>query len=139
MSQGIGVSATCKSEIEEGASFRPVFNGEGLIPAIATDAASGKVLMLAWMNAEALTKTLETGEAWYWSRSRRALWHKGDTSGQIQLVQELRIDCDQDAVWLTVRASGNGGCCHTGRTSCFYRSILNSPEGPILQNRESLR
>lgn len=131
------VGATCKTEIEEGSSFRPAFDADGLLPAIATDVESGTVLMLAWMNAEALTRTLETGEAWYWSRSRQALWHKGETSGQVQLVQELRIDCDQDAVWLKVRLKRDGGCCHTGRASCFYRSIVNSPEGPVLRNQES--
>lgn len=82
--------------IEECSALLPRFNEDGLIPAVATDAASGVVLMLAWMNAEALNKTIETGQAWYWSRSRQRLWHKGATSGQIQQVEELRIDCDQD-------------------------------------------
>lgn len=118
--------------IEECSAFLPRFNDEGLIPAVATDVASGVVLMLAWMNAEALNKTIETGQAWYWSRSRQRLWHKGETSGQIQQVEELRIDCDQDAVWLKVRVAGNGGCCHTGRTSCFYRRIVTGSEGATL-------
>ena len=87
---------------------------------VATDAESGEVLMVAHMNAEALARTLATGEAWYWSRSRRELWHKGATSGQTQSVVEMRVDCDQDAVWLRVRVGGDGGCCHTGRRSCFY-------------------
>lgn len=131
------VRATCKTEMEEGFSFRPAFNADGLLPAIATDVESGTVLMLAWMNAEALTRTLKTGEAWYWSRSRQALWHKGETSGQVQFVQELRVDCDQDAVWLKVRLGGGGGCCHTGRRSCFYRSVVNSPEGPVLRKHKA--
>lgn len=122
-----------RNEIEEGSVFAPKFNADGLLPAIATDGETGAVLMLAWMNAEALKRTVETGEAWYWSRSRQELWHKGATSGQIQHVQELRVDCDQDTVWLKVRVDGDGGCCHTGRTSCFYRRIVNGPEGPVLR------
>lgn len=110
------------------------FDREGLIPAIATDVSTREVLMLAWMNADAVNKTIETGEAWYWSRSRQCLWHKGATSGQVQYVQELRTDCDQDAVWLKVRVGADGGCCHTGRTSCFYRSIVNGPQGPALRH-----
>jgi phosphoribosyl-AMP cyclohydrolase len=101
----------------------PRFGADGLIAAIATDAVSGEVLMLAWMNAEALDLTLKTGEAHYYSRSRRALWRKGETSGQVQAVKEIRVDCDQDAVWLKVVAGGDGGACHTGRRSCFYRVV----------------
>lgn len=119
--------------IEECSALLPGFNEVGLIPAVATDVASGVVLMLAWMNAEALNKTIETGQAWYWSRSRQRLWHKGATSGQIQQVEELRIDCDQDAIWIKVRVAGDGGCCHTGRTSCFYRRIVTGSEGQTLQ------
>jgi phosphoribosyl-AMP cyclohydrolase len=119
--------------IEESSELTPKFNGDGLIPAIATDAESGTVLMLAWMNSEALERTIETGQAWYWSRSRQRLWHKGATSGQIQHVEELRIDCDQDAVWLKVRVAGDGGCCHTGRASCFYRRVVKEPDGPTLR------
>ncbi len=114
--------------IEEGSALAPQFNEDGLMPAIATDAANGVVLMLAWMNAEALNRTIETGEAWYWSRSRQCLWHKGATSGQVQRVEELRVDCDQDAVWLKVHVGGDGGSCHTGRTSCFYRRIIAVPD-----------
>lgn len=117
----------------EGTVLMPRFDANGLIPAVATEASSGTVLMLAWMNASALKKTLETGQAWYWSRSRQCLWHKGATSGQIQKVEELRIDCDQDAIWLKVRVAGDGGCCHTGKTSCFYRSIVGRPEGAVLR------
>ncbi|MBM1170105.1 phosphoribosyl-AMP cyclohydrolase [Microvirga arabica] len=122
-----------KRNIEEGSVLAVAFNGDGLVPAVATDVVTGEVLMLAWMNAEALNRTIATGEAWYWSRSRRELWHKGATSGQIQHVQELRVDCDQDTVWLKVRVGGDGGCCHTGRTGCFYRVIEDGPEGPTLR------
>lgn len=117
---------------EEGLTLTPRFDGAGLLPAIVTDAVSGVVLMLAWMNAEAFDKTLETGEAWFWSRSRERLWHKGATSGQIQRVEEIRVDCDQDAVWLKVRMPGRSGCCHTGRPSCFYRRVVGGPGGPAL-------
>jgi phosphoribosyl-AMP cyclohydrolase len=111
--------------LEEGATLAPRFDAAGLIAAIATDADSGEVLMLAWMNDEALRLTLETGLAHYWSRSRQSLWKKGETSGQLQAVVEARIDCDQDAIWLKVRPGGDGGACHTGRKSCFYRVIEN--------------
>lgn len=110
-----------KHDLEEGTTLAPKFDPAGLITCVTTEADTGEVLMVAHMNAEALKLTIESGEAWYWSRSRQALWHKGDTSGQIQSVVELRIDCDQDAIWLRVKVGGNGGCCHTGRQSCFYR------------------
>lgn len=110
-----------RAAVETGEAFAPRFDAEGLIPAIAQDAGSGEVLMLAYMNAEALARTLETGEAHYWSRSRGELWHKGATSGQIQTVLELRTDCDQDTILMRVRADGDGGCCHVGYRSCFYR------------------
>ena len=109
--------------LERGAVLSPRFNSDGLIAAVATDTASGEVLMLAWMNAEALRLTIETGMAHYYSRSRMALWKKGETSGQLQTVQELRVDCDQDAVWLKVSVGGDGGACHVGFRSCFYRVI----------------
>ncbi len=109
--------------VQTGAILTPRFDANGLIAAIATDADNGEVLMLAWMNAEALRKTLDTGEAHYWSRSRQELWHKGATSGQVQVVDEIRIDCDQDAVWLKVYPQGDGGACHTGARSCFYRYV----------------
>ena len=114
-----------KKLLEEGAKLAPRFDENGLIAAVATHAETGEVLMLAWMNAEALTRTMETGEAHYWSRSRQELWHKGATSGQVQVLEEMRIDCDQDAVWLKVWPQGDGGACHTGRASCFYRTIEN--------------
>jgi phosphoribosyl-AMP cyclohydrolase len=116
-------SAPDKPALEEGDVLAPRFDAAGLVAAVATDAATGEVLMLAWMNAEALQKTIDTGEAHYWSRSRQELWHKGATSGQIQQVVELRVDCDQDGVWLKVRPQGDGGACHTGRRSCFYRVV----------------
>lgn len=108
-------------DAEEGLLLAPKFDAQGLITCVTTDAETHDLLMVAHMNAEALEKTIATGEAWYWSRSRQALWHKGDTSGQIQTVVEMRIDCDQDAIWLRVKVAGDGGCCHTGRRSCFYR------------------
>ena len=111
------------AEVEEGDTLMPRFGADGLITCVTTDAESGEVLMVAHMNAEALARTLATGEAWYWSRSRRELWRKGATSGQTQSVAEMRVDCDQDAVWLRVRVGGDGGSCHTGRRSCFYRTI----------------
>jgi phosphoribosyl-AMP cyclohydrolase len=109
--------------LEHGSELAPRFDANGLIAAVATHAETGEVLMFAWMNAEALSLTLSTGEAHYWSRSRNELWHKGATSGQIQRVVEARIDCDQDCVWLQVRPQGDGGACHTGARSCFYRVI----------------
>jgi len=107
--------------IEETRRFAPKFNADGLIPAVATDAADGRLLMLAYMNEEALAKTIETGEAWYWSRSRGALWRKGGTSGNVQKVVEIRTDCDQDAIELVVEQTGPA--CHTNRRACFYRIV----------------
>jgi phosphoribosyl-AMP cyclohydrolase len=112
-----------KADLEEGAALTPRFGPDGLVTCVTTDADTGELLMVAHMNAEALARTLETGEAWYWSRSRGELWHKGATSGQVQTVVEMRVDCDQDALWLKVHAAGDGGCCHTGRRSCFYRRV----------------
>ena len=112
-----------KSEIEEGAVFAPRFDADGLIPVVATSASTGEVLMLAYMNADALARTIETGEAHYWSRSRGKLWRKGETSGNFQRVIELRTDCDQDALLLKVEMTGSEACCHTGRRSCFYRAV----------------
>jgi phosphoribosyl-AMP cyclohydrolase len=109
-------------QVEEGRALAPKFDADGLVTCVATDVATGDVLMVAHMNAEALQKTIETGEAWYFSRSRRALWKKGETSGHVQRVVEMRIDCDQDAVWIRVEQQGPGAC-HTGRRSCFYRAV----------------
>jgi len=110
-------------QVEEGHDLAPKFDSDGLMPCVTTDATSGEVLMLGYVNAEALTKCIETGEAHYYSRSRKVMWHKGATSGLIQKIVELRIDDDQDAVWLKVDVSGNGASCHVGYRSCFYRSV----------------
>ena len=111
-----------KSDIEEGTRLLPKFDADGLITAVATDAATGELLMVAHMNAEALAKTIATGDAHYYSRSRKKLWRKGEESGHTQRVIEIRVDCDQDAVWLRVEQTGPGAC-HTGRRSCFYRAV----------------
>ena len=123
-------NAPSKAALERGEVIAPRFDANGLIAAIATHADTGEVLMFAWMNAEALERTLATGEAHYFSRSRGELWHKGATSGQIQIVKEIRTDCDQDALLLKVQVAGDGGCCHTGRRSCFYRKV-ESANGDI--------
>ncbi len=122
-----------KDAVEEGLTFQPKFDADGLIPAIVTAADTGEVLMFAWMNEEALALTLKTGLGHFWSRSRRALWKKGEESGNLLKVVELRTDCDQDVVWMHVRVEGDGLACHTGRPSCFYRSIpLGRPtEGAV--------
>jgi phosphoribosyl-AMP cyclohydrolase len=113
---------TSVEQVEEGTALAPKFDENGLIPVVTTDYESGEVLMHAYMNAEALTKTIELGEAVYWSRSRQTLWHKGATSGLVQKVLEMRIDDDQDTVWLRVDVQG-GASCHVGYRSCFYRAI----------------
>lgn len=110
------------ADLEEGTRFAPRFDAAGLIPVITTDADSGDVLMFAWMNADALRRTLSSGEAWYWSRSRSELWHKGATSGQIQKLVEVRIDCDQDVLLMRVLPQ-KPGACHVGYRSCFYRAV----------------
>lgn len=112
-----------KAALEESAAFTPRFGSDGLVTAIAIDAGDDTVLMIAHMNAEALARTLETGIAHYWSRSRKMLWKKGETSGNLQHVVEMRTDCDQDAVLLRVNVAGDGATCHTGRRSCFYRRV----------------
>jgi phosphoribosyl-AMP cyclohydrolase len=113
-------------EVEEGDVLAPKFDADGLLTCVATDARSGEVLMVAHMNADALAKTIASGEAWYFSRSRRRLWRKGETSGHVQRVVEMRVDCDQDAVLIKVEQAGPGAC-HTRRRSCFYRAV---PLGP---------
>lgn len=118
------------AEIEEGLSLLPKFDADGLVTAVVTDIVNGDVLMVAHMNAEAVAKTIETGEAWYFSRSRRKLWKKGESSGHGQRVVELRVDCDQDALWLKVEQSGPGAC-HTGRRSCFYRAAPLGQKGAV--------
>ena len=110
-------------QLEEGTTFAPRFDAHGLIFAIAQEAGSGRVLMAAHMNAEALQRTIETGEVHYYSRSRKVLWKKGETSGEVQKLIALSIDCDQDVVLLTVEQTGRGAACHTGRKSCFYRVL----------------
>lgn len=119
-------------QVEEGLALAPKFDAGGLIPCVTTDADIGDVLMLGYMNRDALQRTIATGEAHYWSRSRRCLWHKGATSGLVQKVVEMRIDDDQDAVWLRVRVAGSGASCHVGYRSCFYRSVelRGPPEEP---------
>ncbi len=123
-------------DLEEGLVFAPKFDADGTVTCVTTDAASGDVLMVAHMNAEALAKTFSTGQAWYFSRSRKALWRKGETSGHTQRVVEMRIDCDQDAVWIKVEQVA--GACHTGRRSCFYRAVpLGQKDGAVkLEFRE---
>jgi phosphoribosyl-AMP cyclohydrolase len=110
-------------EVEDGLALTPRFDAAGVIAAVATDARSGEVLMLAWMNAEALALTIRTGEAHFWSRSRGRIWKKGEDSGNILRVVEMRTDCDQDAIWMRVEPGGHGAACHTGHQTCFYRRI----------------
>ena len=119
-------SSADPNDREEGLAFQPKFDASGLVTCVATDAVSGDVLMVAHMNEEALRKTVASGEAWYFSRSRNALWRKGESSGHTQRVVEMRMDCDQDAVWIKVEQTG--AACHTGRHSCFYRAV-NQGEG----------
>jgi len=114
---------TSVEQVEEGSQLAPKFDANGLIPAVTTDYASGELLMHGYMNAEALARSIETGEAHYYSRSRKQLWHKGATSGLVQKIRELLIDDDQDCVWLRVDVAGNGASCHVGYRSCFYRRI----------------
>lgn len=117
-------------DLEEGLWLRPKFDAAGLVTCVTTDAATGDVLMVAHMNDEALRRTIASGEAWYYSRSRRALWRKGESSGNIQRVVEMRVDCDQDAVWIRVEQAG-GAACHTGRHSCFYRAAIQGGDGRL--------
>jgi phosphoribosyl-AMP cyclohydrolase len=114
-------------EIETGTAFMPKFDEQGLIACIVTDAGDGEVLMFAHMNEDALARTIESGEAWFWSRSRKTLWRKGETSGNTLKVEEVRVDCDQDAILLKVRVGGKGVACHTGERSCFYRGLPVKP------------
>jgi len=118
-----------KTELEEGSALTPRFDANGLVVCVTVDARDNSILMLAYMNAEALKLTLETGIAHYWSRSRQSLWRKGDTSGQTQKVMELRVDCDQDALLMRVEPGGDGGACHTGQRSCFYRKVVTDADG----------
>jgi phosphoribosyl-AMP cyclohydrolase len=115
-------------QVEEGTELAPRFDGDGLIPVVTTDYESGELLMQGYMNAEALARTIETGEAHYFSRSRQVMWHKGATSGLVQHVREMLIDDDQDCVWLRVDVAGSGASCHVGYRSCFYRRVPVGPE-----------
>ena len=134
-----------RKAVENDLQFAPKFDDRGLIPVTTTDAATGEVLMTAYMNAEAIAKTLEIGEAVYYSRRRREIWHKGATSGHTQSVIDFRVDCDQDSLWLLVTPHGPGSC-HTGHRSCYYRRLPNSGEFstlepgttvPLIQTEES--
>jgi phosphoribosyl-AMP cyclohydrolase len=125
-----------ESEREEGTVLAPRFDANGLVTAVVTDASDGTLLMVAHMNEEALRFTLETGIAHYWSRSRRSLWKKGETSGNFQRVVEIRVDCDQDALWLKVAVAGDGVTCHTGQRSCFYRVVEENGTAPRLRHTE---
>jgi phosphoribosyl-AMP cyclohydrolase len=137
--QSVFSKAASTHDVEEGRVLAPKFDADGLVTCVATDAASGDVLMVAHMNAEALARTIETGEAWYYSRSRGALWRKGESSGHTQRVVEMRIDCDQDAVWIRVEQAGPGAC-HTGRRSCFYRAVPVGRGGAVtLEFRDAER
>jgi phosphoribosyl-AMP cyclohydrolase len=117
-------------EVEDGRALTPRFEADGLVTCVATDAQSGELLMVAHMNAQALAQTIATGDAWYYSRSRQKLWRKGEESGHTQRVVEMRIDCDQDAVWIKVEQQGPGAC-HTGRRSCFYRVVPLGKDGAV--------
>ncbi len=128
-----------KHELETGTSFTPAFDDRGLIPAIATDVQTGDVLMMAWMNEQALALSIETGVAHYWSRSRNKLWKKGESSGNTQTIIELLTDCDQDTIWMKVRQNGLAAACHVGYKSCFYRAVptgKTAPENLSLEFRE---
>lgn len=127
---------TSHTAVEEGTAFAPKFDEHGLIPCVTTDAATGEVLMFAFMNAEALRRTVALGEAVYYSRSRGELWHKGATSGHVQKVLEMRIDCDQDCIWLRVDTGGKGSC-HVGYRSCFFRSVPLGEGEKVLQFEET--
>ena len=124
---------TASKEIETGTRFTPRFDEHGLVTCVVTDSRDGTVLMVAHMNADAIGRTIESGEAWFWSRSRKALWRKGETSGNTLRVEELLVDCDQDALLLKVSVGGDGVACHTGHRSCFYRRHpLGQPDADLV-------
>jgi phosphoribosyl-AMP cyclohydrolase len=125
-----GLQPSSEKPLEEGLQLTPRFDADGLITCVATDVSSGDVLMVAHMNAEALQKTISTGQAWYFSCSRKKLWRKGESSGHVQRVVEMRVDCDQDCVWIKVEQQG-AGACHTGRRSCFYRAVPLGQNGAV--------
>ena len=122
------------AELEEGTAFAPRFDAHGLITVVTTDADTNEVLMVAYMNAETLALTIETGIAHYWSRSRQSIWKKGETSGELQEVVEIRTDCDQDCLVMVVRQTGRGAACHTGRKTCFYRKVVTTDGQAALQD-----
>ena len=128
-------TALTPEQLEEGAALAPRFDAAGLVTVVTIEAGTNEVLMLAHMNAEALSLTLETGVAHYWSRSRGKIWKKGETSGELQQVVELRTDCDQDAIVLVVNQTGRGAACHTGRKSCFYRRATLADGSAVLEDR----
>jgi phosphoribosyl-AMP cyclohydrolase len=133
------MDTNAKAELEEGLALTPNFGPDGLITCVTVDAAKGDILMVAHMNAEALRQTLTSGVVHYWSRSRQSLWRKGDTSGQVQSLVELRVDCDdQDCVMALVTVGGDGGACHTGRRSCFYRRAVAKNDSFELEMLEPL-
>ncbi len=132
MAENVAPAPKDKRELEEGTALSPRFDANGLVTAVVSDADDGTLLMLAHMNEEALALTISTGIAHFYSRSRAKLWKKGETSGNVQTVREIRIDCDQDAVWLKVRVEGHHATCHTGRKSCFYRRIVLQDGKPVL-------
>ncbi len=117
---------------DTGLEFNPKFGADGLITAVVSQFATGEPLMVAHMNREALEKSLATGEAHFWSRSREEIWHKGATSGNVLTIRDIRIDCDQDAIWLSVEIAGQGAACHTGRKSCFYRKVAVTDDSSIV-------
>jgi phosphoribosyl-AMP cyclohydrolase len=126
-------NARDKADLEQGMRFAPHFNADGLIPAIVTDAATGAVVMFAWMNRDALIASITTREAHFWSRSRRKLWRKGEESGNTLTIADMRTDCDQDALLISVHITGAGVACHTGQYSCFYRRVaLGAPAGGLV-------
>ena len=118
-----------RDALECGTQLTPRFDARGLLPVVTSDAETGEVLMLAYMNAAALQQTIDTGVATYWSRSRKTLWVKGETSGNRQIVRDIRVDCDQDTIWLLVEVEGHGASCHQGFRSCFYRAVDRKREG----------
>jgi phosphoribosyl-AMP cyclohydrolase len=128
-----------KAELEGVGDFTPRFDSNGLVTAVVTDIRDGELLMVAHMNAEALRLTVETGIAHYYSRSRQSLWKKGETSGNLQTVHEIRTDCDQDVVWLKISMAGHDAACHTGRRSCFYRSVRKVDGGIVLEIEDDAR
>lgn len=139
MSASFALPSGNKAELEGPGPFTPRFDSNGLVTAVVTDASSGTLLMVAHMNAEALALTIDTGIAHYYSRSRQSLWKKGETSGNLQHVEEVLTDCDQDVVWLKVTMDGHHAACHTGRTSCFYRVVRKSEGNPILEIADNER